>query len=215
VRRFVLALIPFLAADAGAQIIRRPPGLQFREPSVWVSLGAGLTQGWSVLDGVTNTQWDFGDATQFAAAIEKSVASGVTLGVRGTTSRVPLRYSGSLPGGATGAVDADANVSQLMAALHLASGREFHTVLEIGAGATLYSNFRERSNNTKLAPSSDTDFTFAFGYGLGYAFSPTFSLDVVQDLTTVVHEKTGLSAGSSSTSRLNTTRLVARFGLGR
>ena len=208
-RRFVLALIPFLAADAGAQIIRRPPGLQFREPSVWVSLGVGLTQGWSVLDGATNSQWDFGDATQFAAALEKSVASGVTIGARGTTSRVPLRYTT-----AGTSVDADANVSQFMAGLHVASGREFHTVLEVGAGATLYSNFRERGNNAKLAPSSDTDFTFAFGYGLGYAFSPNFSLDVVQDLTTVVHQQTGLSAGSSSTSRINTTRLVARYGLG-
>jgi opacity protein-like surface antigen len=215
VRRFILALIPFLAADAGAQIIRRPPGIQLKEPSVWVSLGVGLTQGWSVADGATNTQWDFGDATQFAAAIEKSFSSGVTIGARGTTSRVPLRYSGTLPSGTTGAVDADANVSQLLAGLHLASGREFHTVLEVGVGATLYSNFRERSNDTKLAPSSDTDFTFAFGYGLGYAFSPSFSLDVVQDLTTVVHQRTGLSAGSSSTSRINTTRLLARFGLGR
>jgi opacity protein-like surface antigen len=215
VRRLILALIPFLAADAGAQIIRRPPGMQLQEPTWWVSGGVGLTQGWSVHDGTTDTQWDFSDATQAVVSIERTMSSGVTLGLRGTTSRVPLLYSGTLRTAATGSFDADANVSQLMAGVRLATGREFHTVLEVGVGATLYSNFRERSSDAKLAPDSDTDFTFAFGYGLGYAFSPTFSVDVVQDLTTAVHQKTGLSAGTSSTSRLNGTRLVARLGLGR
>ena len=53
-----------------------------------------------------------------------------------------------------------------------------------------------------------------FGYGLGYSFSRNFQLDVVQDLATSLHQKTGLAAGDDSSARISVTRLVARFGFG-
>jgi hypothetical protein len=204
----LLALLPLVvAADAGAQIIR--PGMRFAEPSAWISFGAALASEFDVHDGATNSVWAFGDATQYAVSVEKPISgSGVTLGVRGTYARVPLLYSGSV------LTDADANVSQAMAVLHVASGREFHSVLELSAGATIYSNFRSRTSDARLAPSSDTDVAFAFGYGFGYNFTPTFAIDVVQDQSTSLHQKTGLSASESSSSRFTSTRLIARFGLG-
>lgn len=211
-RRLLLLFVPLFAASAGAQIVRRPQSMYFTEPAAWVSFSAALMQGWSVRDGTTNSTWSFGSGTQYGASLEKTISGGTTLGLRGTTMRAPLRYTGTSSGSLP--VDADANVSQLFAMLHVASGREFHSVLELSIGATLYSNFRARGTDTKLAPSSDTDFTFGFGYGLGYNFSPTFAIDVVQDLQTAVHQKTGLSAGEDSSVRINSTRLVARFGVG-
>jgi hypothetical protein len=208
---FVLSFVFLFAPAGGAQIGRRPQSMYFTEPAAWVSFGAALTQGWSVHDGTTGSIWDFGSGTQYAASLEKTISAGTTLGVRGATMRAPLRYTSTTSGIAT---DADANVSQLFAVLHVASGREFHSVLELSLGATLYSNFRARGTDTKLAPDSDTDFTFAFGYGLGYNFSPSFAIDVVQDLQTTVHQKTGLSAGEDTSIRINSTRLIARFGLG-
>ena len=207
-RRSSFALLAlFIAGDAGAQIIR--PGMRFGEPSAWVSFGAALASEFDVRDGTSNSLWQFGDATQYAASIEKPISgSGVTLGVRGTHARVPLRYSGNV------VTDADANVSQVMAVLHVASGREFHSVLELSAGATIYSNFRSRTTDARLDPSSDTDFAFGFGYGFGYNFSPTFAIDVIQDQSTSLHQKTGLSAGDGSSSRFTSTRIAARFGLG-
>ena len=162
-RRSLFALLPLvLAADAGAQIIR--PGLRFGEPSAWVSFGAAVTNTFDVHDGTTNSIWEFGDATQYAVSLEKAMSgSGVTLGVRGTHARVPLFYRGDV------LTDADANVSQVMAVLHVASGQGFHSVLELSAGATIFSNFRSRSTDARLAPTSpDTDFAFAFGWGAGY-----------------------------------------------
>ena len=53
-----------------------------------------------------------------------------------------------------------------------------------------------------------------FGYGVGYNLTPRFSVDVVQDQITTLHQKTGLSAGQSTSARLTTTRIIARFGLG-
>jgi hypothetical protein len=88
-------------------------------------------------------------------------------------------------------------------------------VLELGAGATIYSSFRERGTGTTLPPSkADLDFSFVFGYGIGYTFSRAFQIDVVQDLATSLHQKTGLSAGDNSSARISGTRLVARYGLG-
>jgi hypothetical protein len=204
-----LALFPILSHSAGAQIIRG--GLRFQDPSVWVSAGAASLSGFTVTDGSTGSVWQFGNGAQYTASLEKTLSGGTTLGIQGTTARLPLSYSRSsgIP------VDADANVSQLLALLHVSSGRELHSVLELSAGATVYSNFHARSTGIELPPTSpDADFTFAFGYGLGYNFSPSFSIDVIQDLTTALHQHTGLNAGDNSSVRINGTRIVARFGFG-
>jgi hypothetical protein len=204
VRRFLtLFLLPILSTTASAQIIRG--GLRFQDPSVWVSAGIASVSGFLVTDGSTGNVWQFGNSTQYTASIEKTLSGGTTLGLQGATAKVPLNYSG---------IDADANVSQLFALLHVASGRELHSVLELSAGATVYSHFRARSSGAELAPTSpDADFAFAFGYGLGYNFSPSFSIDVIQDLTTALHQHSGLNAGDNSSVRINGTRIVARFGL--
>ena len=214
-RRLLLAtfvLAALCAPRADAQIIR---GGRFgaRDPQVWVSGGAGLQQGFDVVDGSTGARWEFSDATQYGAAIEKTITGGTSFGVRATTARVPLRYLPTQVGG--GSIEADANVSQAFAVLHVASGRGLHSVLELGAGATIYSNFRERGAGTTLPPEkADLDFSFVFGYGIGYTFSRAFQIDVVQDLATSLHQKTGLSAGDNSSARISGTRLVARYGLG-
>jgi hypothetical protein len=209
VRRLLLVLPLLLASThAGAQIIRARYGLQ--APSVWVSGGAALQQAFSVTDGTTGTQWRFGSATTYGGSLEKALASGMTIGVRGSTALVPLNYAG-----AAVTFDADARVSQLFGTLRLASGQGFHTVLELSAGATNYSDFRARNSAMKLEPlGGDTDFSFAFGYGFGYSFSPRMSIDVVQDVATSVHQKDGLSAGDDSTVRIQGTRIMGRIGLG-
>jgi hypothetical protein len=209
VRRLLVILFTLLAsADAGAQIIRSR--YQLGEPAGWVSLGAALQQGYSVTDGATGSRWEFGNVTQYVAALEKAISGGTSVGIRGTRAKVPLRYVS-----ATSTSDADAEVSQLFGTIHVAGGGGFHSVLELGAGATLYDNFRTRANSSRVGPTSvDADFSFAIGYGFGYAFSREFSVDVVQDVTTTLHQKTGLSAGDDSTARMYSTRLVARFGLG-
>ena len=213
-RLLLLALATLITPAASAQIIRRG-GMPFQEPTTFVSFGVGLLQPWSVNDGSTNSVWDFSDATQFAVSLERNLGGGAAVGVRGTTARVPLRYTSVIGGDAISGTDADANVSQLLGSLHIASGGQFHTVLELSAGATAYYNFRARGSDASIGPrGADTDFSFGFGYGVGYNLTPRFSVDVVQDQITTLHQKTGLSAGQSSSARLTATRIVARFGLG-
>jgi hypothetical protein len=216
VRLLSLVVLPLLAAlpaqRSDAQIIRSGR-FGTSEPQLWVSAGAGLQQGWTVVDGTTGVRWELSDATQYGAAIERTINGGTSLGVRATTARVPLNYLINQPGG--GGTEADARVSQAFAVLHVASGRGLHSVLELGAGATFYSGFRERGSGATLPPAkTDVDFSFVFGYGIGYTFSRAFQVDVVQDLATSLHQKSGLSAGEGSSARIQGTRIVARLGLG-
>jgi hypothetical protein len=208
VRPLLIILLSLLAtADAGAQIVR--PRYQVGQPAAWLSAGAGFEQGFTVVDGTTRSRWEFGSATQYVASLEKTISTGTTLGLRAATAKTPLRYTGST------VTDADANVSQFFATIRAATGQGLHSVLELSAGATMYSNFRARPSGAALAPNApDLDFAFAFGYGFGYALSPAFSIDVVQDITTSLHQKTGLSASEDSSVRLHGTRIVARLGFG-
>ena len=213
-RLLLLALVIVVPSAAGAQIIRRG-GMPFQEPTTFVSFGVGLLQPWTVNDGTTSSSWDFSDATQFAVALEKNFGAGSSLGVRGTTARVPLRYTSMTGGDVLFGTDADANVSQLLGSLHVVGGSQFHTVLELSAGATFYYNFSARGSDASIGPrTADADFSFGFGYGVGYNVSPRFSVDVVQDQITTLHQKSGLGAGQSTSARLTATRIVGRFGLG-
>ena len=213
-RLLLLALVIVVPSAAGAQIIRRG-GMPFQEPTTFLSFGAGVLQPWTVNDGTTNSTWDFSDATQFAVALEKNFGAGASLGVRATTARVPLRYTSGTGGNVLFGTDADANVSQLLGSLHISPGSQLHTVLELSAGATFYYNFKARGSDASIGPrKADADFSFGFGYGVGYNVSPRFSVDVVQDQITTLHQKSGLSAGESTSARLTTTRIVGRFGMG-
>jgi hypothetical protein len=132
--------------------------------------------------------------------------------VRASTARPSLRY---LFRGTGIVADADARISQALGVVHITSGRPLHSVIELGAGATFYSGFKQRGTGAALAPrSTDTDFTFVLGYGIGYAFTRNFQLDVVQDLATALHQKSGLAPGDDSSARISVTRLVARVALG-
>ena len=208
-RRNVFVLFMLMGAvEASAQIVR--PRFQLSQPTMWVSGSAALQNAFSVQDGATNSVWRFGSAYPLGVAVEKALTGGVTAGIRGSTARVPMSYEG-------GSViyTADARVSQLMGTVRLSSGSSFHSVFELSAGVTHFSEFRERNDGFALAPmSGDTDFSFSFGYGFGYSFNPRFAIDVVQDQTTAIHQKDGLAPSDDSSNRFGVTRLIARIGLG-
>jgi len=215
VRRLSLALLSVLFAlplqRGGAQIIR---GGQFalRDPHTWVSAGVGWQSGWTVFDGTTASRWDLGDSQQYGLSIERTVKSGITLGVRGSTSQPSMDFLNISGTSITRQVDA--RVSQALGVVHVTTGRDIRSVFELAVGSTIYSGFRERGTDLQVGPSTDADFTFVFSYGLGYSFSRNFHIDVVQDLGTSLHQKTGLAAGDDTSMRISSTRLIARLGLG-
>ena len=214
-RRFTLALLTTLVVlpptGAGAQIIR---GGRFglRDPQNWLSATLGWQNGWEVFDGQTSSRWDIGDSQAYGGSIERAVASGVTVGVRANTATPTVRY---LAAGSPDLRVANTRVSQALGVVHVSAGRDFRSVFELGLGATFYSPFHERNTDSPIGPTkTDTDFTFNFVYGLGYSFSRNFHVDVVQDLGTSLHQKTGLTQGEDTSASIRSTRLVARYGFG-
>ena len=214
-RRLTLALLTTLVAmpltGAHAQIIRGRFGL--RDPQTWVSATVGWQNGWTVFDGETSSRWDLGDSQSYGGSIERIVANSVSLGVRASTAQPTVRYTDA------SAPDlvrvADTRVTQALGIVHVSSGRDLRSVFELGLGATIYSDFRERGTDLRLGPSrNDADFAFMFVYGLGYSFTRNFHVDVVQDWGNSIHQKSGLTSGEDTSARLSSTRLVARYGFG-
>ena len=221
-RRFSLALLTFLVAlpvhGAAAQIIRGDR-IALRDPQTWVSATYGWLEGWTVMDGRSNSRWDLGDTQQYGGSIERAVMSGVTLGARATTSTPEVRYEAfGLPataGVAATIFPAETRVTQAFGVVHVSTGRQLRSVFELGLGTTIYSPIRHQATGETLGDTrTDTDFAFSFTYGLGYSFSRNFQVDVVQDIGTSLHQGTNLAAGEDRSARIRTTRLVARYGFG-
>jgi hypothetical protein len=210
----VAACVTVAPQVAQAQIIDSRRGLS-TEPLAWTSLSIGWMQHQGLCDPDSNSCWSFGGAPQFRATLEMPLGrgGGASIGVAGTTARVPLTYSGGLLSGCNGC-DADANLSQLMGILRIGGGGSsaFHQVIDISAGMNLYSNFRS-TNGTKLDPAKTaSSFAFTVGYGFGYSLSQRMQLMLVQDYGLVIHKR--MPGDPNNTAQMYTTRIGARYGLG-
>ncbi|MFL5577973.1 MAG: hypothetical protein ACJ79S_18620 [Gemmatimonadaceae bacterium] len=218
----ILTALAAIAAIGGgralhAQVLSLPK--RSPDPAYWASLDVGYTQRGDVVDGATASAWRFGDAAQYRAALEYAVARGTSVGVSGSWARMPLRYElldgGTGPAGQA-SFDAHADVSSLAASLHVGGGTTgFHAVIDANVGATLYSHFRDDATGTPLRPRSDTDFSFGVGTGFGYSTGARNEFFLVQDWSNAIHQRTGLRNDARTNVQQLTTRLGARFGLGK
>lgn len=207
----LLALLVVTARSADSQVRRRTTVVN--EPSMWVSLSAGVYGANGISDGETESTWDFGEGTnwQFRAAVEKALQNQFSLGGVLTYVDVPFVYTG--PG--CGRCDAHLDLTSIGVSFHAGGGQGLHQVLEVSAGAAMYSNLKRDSDGAKLQPrDGNVDPFFTFGYGFGYTFNPTMQVSIVQDYGLVLHEREGLSNSQSNTLTQRTTRLNFRMGLG-
>jgi hypothetical protein len=204
-RRIVVILaaaFATLAVDAGAgrgvsgQIGRRGRQQSEPDPGYWVGLSIGYVDGTTINDGDTGTIWRFGYTSQIRATLEKTLQRGVTAGVSAGFSNAPLTYvSGFVDphSSCVAACDATASITQLMAYIHGGGSPGFHFVYDLEGGATDFSNFRTKSTDETLPPSSKYDFTFGFGGGLGYGFSQISDIYVSEMTDLVLHPSNGAS----------------------
>lgn len=207
----LLALVLVAGSSADAQVRRRAPVVS--EPSMWGSLSVGLYGANGVSDGPTNSTWDFGEGTswQFRAALEKALQNQFSLGGVLTYVDVPFVYVGP----SCGRCDAHLDLTSLGASFHAGGSQGLHQVLEVSAGAAMYSNLKRDSDGAKLAPTDGSvDPFFTFGYGFGYSFNPIMQVSIVQDYGLVLHERKGLANNESNTLTQRTTRLNFRMGFG-
>lgn len=213
---FAALSLAVVAIPAESQVRRRVPQ-RAPEPSVWVSLGAGLFNANDVSDGATGSTWDFGRASnvQYRGALEKAINNTTSIGAAGTYVHLPFNYVGGTGGAGCSRCAAHLDVVSLAASFHVGGGSGLHQVLEASAGVLQYRNLTRDSDGAALAPvDGNIDPYFTFGYGFGYSFRSTAQVSVVQDFGLALHERTGLTSEQSNTLRQRTIRLNFRYGFG-
>lgn len=174
-----------------------------------------MLQPYTLRDGVTDSEWRFDSSVGYTAMFEHPTQTGIMMGLQGVYATPSVVYTSNTSAGAVncvGGCDATATVMQLMALVHSANSYGFHGAYQLTIGATGYSSFRDRATNTQIGPTTtDYDFSFAVGYGLGFGLSPTTAIELVQEIGTVLHQRTGLPAGTGNYPRMYTTRLVGKL----
>jgi hypothetical protein len=225
-KRFLFALSVSMLAAGSLSAQRMPRVYTTNEPDVWVSGGIGGFRANAVNDGVTGSSWDFGNATnlQYRASLERTMTSGTSVGIAGSFARVPFAYSADLtkplPAGESGtrcvSCNAHLDMTTLVLTLHSGSGIGFHQVVELNGGVVAYRNLKQDSGGAKLAPSGgNIDPLFSLAYGLGYGISNSTNIDFIfADYTFAIHERTGLSNGTSNTNSMPSLRVALRMGFG-
>jgi hypothetical protein len=221
---FGFLTVLFAAGSLGAQI-RRPRVYTTNDPGVWVTAGISGFRGNGVNDGVTASTWNFGNATnlQYRASLEKGMTNGASFGIAGSYAHVPFAYSADLtkplPAGVSGtrclSCDAHLDMMTLVATFHSGAGYGFHQLLEVDGGVVAYRNLKMDTGGAKLAPGGgNIDPLFSFGYGFGYGLSDRTNLDLLSTYTFGIHERRGLSNGTSNTNSMPSLRLSLRMGFG-
>jgi hypothetical protein len=100
---------------------------------------------------------------------------------------------------------------QFMGLAHYGTGYSFHSVYEFTIGATGFSNFRDSGGAQLGNGKTNYDLSFAIGYGVGFGITSTTDIEVVQEIGTLLHEKTGLSASANNYPRVLVTRIGGKF----
>lgn len=205
----MLALASATAADA--QIIR--PTLR-RTPAAFVTLGIGWAQLQSFCDNASGACWNFAGngAPQWRASFELPLGYGGTgWGVVGTLQRAPLVYSGGIVN-SCGQCDADATVSQILGVFRASGGTGFHQVIDVSAGAIMFSNFRA-STGEKLGSGKMTSrFAGNIAYGFGYGTSERREFFLEQEYGLIILPRN--SGTNSNMAQQTVTRIGLRLGIG-
>lgn len=207
---FVVALLLVVAQGARAQILE-PRGRGIGNPVAWTSLSVGWSRIGGLCDSGSSACWDFGSAPQWRGTLEFPVGSGATVGAAATTARTPLIYNGGGVGGCVNC-DADANVSQYLGLLRIGGGAGFHQVIDVSAGMTVFTNFRD-TDGRRLGPGKAvSNYSFAVGYGFGYSMSPRTQIMLLQDYALIIGKR--VAGASNNSAQQSTLRVGVRFGLG-
>lgn len=207
----VMTLLAFATTTADAQIIR--PNLR-RSPAAFVTLGLGWAQLQSFCDNASGACWNFAGngAAQWRASFELPLGYGGTgWGIVGTLQRAPLLYSGGLLN-SCGQCDATSTVSQILGVFRASGGAGFHQVIDVSAGAIMFSNFRA-ADGSKLGSGKTTSrFAGNIAYGFGYGMSDRTEFFLEQEYGLIILPRN--SGTNSNMAQQGVTRIGLRLGIG-
>ena len=207
----VVALVCAAANAATAQIIR--PTVVSR-PAGWTSLAIGWTRQQAICDPVTDACWNFADAPQYRGSLELPMGDAGAWGLAVTSSRVPMVWAGSTTPNSCALCDANVSITQYLGIIRLGAGSAsgFQQIVELGAGATQFADFRTAAGSPLGTGKAVTDFSFAVSYGFGYTVQSRLQLFLVQEYAVIIHKRQTGSPNNSA--QQQTFRVGARLGLG-
>lgn len=204
----VLAVVT-VASQAQAQIVR--PGSL--EPGTWASAGIGIAQVQRIEDYATASTWDMGTLFPWRVTVERTLRGGGAIGLAGVLARPTLAYDDGSSGTSR---DAKANFFQILALFRTGGGQGFSQVIELQAGVTGFSNFREEGSDAQLEPVGTVlDPTFSVGYGFAYGFTRSTQVVLLQEVGALLHRRDNAPSGANTLRQTQVTRLSFRVGLGK
>lgn len=175
------------------------------EPSNWASLNTGFLLLAQVSDGASQAVWDFGQGFPISLSYERTIAPGITAGLKGSYARMPLVYRGTASNGGCTACDAHATIATYGATFHSGrtrSGTAIYQVFHVFLGAIQYGAFEQDTPRTALPPDgSNLDFLFSAGYGFGYAMAPDWRLELIGESMNSIHERDNLPGNAQTLAR--------------
>jgi hypothetical protein len=220
VRRIAVLVSLFIAsAQVGAQIISVPKGSLAREPAFIFGVTVGLQSIQSINDGRTQTIWDFSQAAELGASLEKTLSRGVSFGVAATYSKMPLRYidTTSIVGNVITCCTAHVDVITAGAQFTAGGGQGFHQLVVVNAGIIAFQHFdvkRNGSGSPSVPATRDIDPRLAIAYGFGYGFSARSEAFILQEYGVALHQGDGLQGSTRRQYQQQTTRVGYRVGIG-
>ncbi|HTR77020.1 MAG TPA: hypothetical protein VMH39_02880 [Gemmatimonadaceae bacterium] len=154
-------------------------------PANWVSASFTVQQAFEVNDGDTHTHWNFQQALQYRAAIDRSIGHGITLGVGLAYATPNMTYSPrygavGVPIDCATSCAGSGNIAQALITARGSLDYVFRPIYQVSIGVASLSGFREASGET-LPPNGRTGLTGGLGLGIGYAYNDRTELDLLQE----------------------------------
>jgi hypothetical protein len=183
-----------------------------------VTVSTGMLSLKAVDDNRSGALWEFRSSRQHRVSIDRNVSENMALGL--TVGYAPLslwyrrvRFAGEGPGGCNSGCDATADLWSIGATVRAVSGPGLHHIVELTAGVSQYSDFREVVTGSRLSPrSADRDASVLVGYGVGWKVARLLELAVMGDAGFAVHGRSGTDFPKTDVTWLGQFRAMLRSG---
>ena len=211
IRRLIAALAFVgaapLASTLGAQIMRVPEKSQTRRP-VYASLSVGFLETQDRYDGQSGVLWELGQAFSYRGSLELGFRSGA-VGASASVASVPISRRTALGGPSEG----DIQLRQYLATFRTPEAQGMFQIIELGVGLGRWTSYSGTDVLTADERKARNALALEIGYGFGFKLGDRASINVVQDLGTLIGSKEGVPSGVSRAVRQYTTRVGGRVSL--
>lgn len=198
-----LLLGALAAAPLDAQLVRVPPPTESNRVFT-VSGDVGLLSTGSRYDAIDGANWAFGEAIAYRAGVDIALSAG-SIGVTGTTARVPMYRTGFLNS------DGDITFRQLAATIRSPEGRGAHQLIEITVGWAQWADYSGTDVITAESEKARNAAILAIGYGFAFPIGSRVTFTFVQDAGLLIGSGEDIPANASRTQTQYHTRIGLRL----